>query len=80
MNFNSVKMFLETMCQNNTASIQQVFATEGGPSLSVRCVHGTDTFELIHSQTQEVLHIDSTDQAAEYIITFIASYDLSKNS
>lgn len=80
MKFSSVKVFLETMCQYNTANIQQVFATEGGPSLSVRCLHGTRTFEITHSDTLEVIQNESIDQTAEYIIAFIAAYELSKNS
>ena len=80
MKISSVKVFLETMCQYNTVNIKQVFAAEAGPSISVRCLHGTNTFEITHSQTQEVIHNDSIDQTAEYIMAFIASYDLSKNS
>lgn len=66
------------MCQNNTANIQQMLSTKEGLSLSVRSLHWMNTFEMIQSQTQEVLPIDPTDQAAEYILTFIASCDLSK--
>lgn len=80
MKLSSVKGFLETMCYYNTANIKQVFTAEGGSSLSVRCVHGTNTFELIHSETQEVIKIESIDQTADYIMTFIATVDLSKSS
>lgn len=80
MKVSSVKVFLETMCEYNTVNIHQVFASEAGPSLSVRCLHGTTTFEITHSDTQEVVHSGSIEQAADYIIAFVASYDLSKNS
>lgn len=80
MKVSSVKVFLETMCEYNTVNIQQVFASEAGPSLSVRCLHGTTTFEITRSDTQEVILYESIDQTADYIIAFVASYDLSKNS
>lgn len=80
MKVNSVKVFLETMCEYNTVNIQQVFASEAGSSLSVRCLHGTTTFEITHSETQKVIHNESIEQTADYIIAFVASCDLTKNS
>ncbi len=80
MKLSSLKVFLETMCYYNTVNIKQVFAAEGGASLSVRCVRGTNSFELTHSETHEVVHIKSIDQTAEYIMAFVESYSVSTSS
>lgn len=80
MKYNSIKIFLETMCEYNTTKINQVFTTEEGHSLSVRCLPSTRTFEITHSHTQEIVQNDSIEKTAEYIITFLASYDLSLNN
>lgn len=80
MILNTVKLFLETMCEYNTTKISQVFSSEDGHSLSIRCLPGTTTFEITNSQTQEIIHNDSLDETAQYIVAFIASHDLSINS
>lgn len=80
MKFSSVKVFLETMCEYNTVQICQSFTTDDGQNLSVCCLPGTTTFEVSNSQTQEVLQIDSVEKTAEYVVTFLASNDLSINS
>lgn len=38
---------------------QQVFSTEAGHSLSIRCLPGARTFELTNTQTQEIIQNDS---------------------
>lgn len=80
MNYNSLKIFLETMCEYNTVKIKQVFTTEDGQSLSVRCLPNTQTFEISNAITQEVIQYDSIENTTEYIISFLASYEMSKNS
>lgn len=80
MKFNSVKVFLETMCEYNTVKINQVFTTEDGISLTVRCLPGTTTFEISNSHTQEVFQNESIEKTAEYIVAFLAPYDISMNS
>ncbi|WKA59291.1 hypothetical protein QWY16_03820 [Planococcus shenhongbingii] len=80
MNFNNVKVFLETMVEYHTMDIEQAFTTEDGHRLSIRCLPGTTTFEISNSQSQEVFQNDSIDETAQYIVAFIASHDLSINS
>ncbi len=80
MKYSSVKIFLDTMCEYNTVRINQVFTTEDGQSLSVRCLPNTKTFEITNAVTQEVIQNDSIENTAEYIISFLASYDMSINS
>ncbi|MGI2327258.1 hypothetical protein [Planococcus sp. YIM B11945] len=80
MNFNNVKVFLKTMCEYNTTKIDQVFTTEEGYSLSIRCLPGTQTFEITNSQTQEIIQNDSIEETAHYIVAFITSHNLSINS
>ena len=80
MKVNDVTIFLKTMCEFNTSKITQVFTTEDGHSLSIRCLPGTTTFEMTNSQTQEVFQNDSIDETAHYIVAFIASRDLSIHS
>ncbi|MDN7247185.1 hypothetical protein QWY16_11015 [Planococcus shenhongbingii] len=80
MKYNSIKVFLETMSEYNTVNINQVFTTEDGQSLSVRCLPGTTTFEISNAQTQVVIQSDTLEKTAEYIVAFLASYDLSINS
>lgn len=80
MKYDSVKVFLETMCEYNTVKINQVFTAEDGKSLSVRCLPNTTTFEITHSITQEIVQNDSTEETAQYIISFLSSYDMSKSS
>ncbi|MGK7377331.1 hypothetical protein ACSFXN_05780 [Planococcus sp. 1R117A] len=80
MKYNSIKVFLETMSEYNTVNINQVFTMEDGQSLSVRCLAGTTTFEISNVHTQEVIQSDSLEKTAEYIVAFLASYDLSINS
>ncbi|ETP68015.1 hypothetical protein AC739_17860 [Planococcus glaciei] len=80
MKYDSVKVFLETMCEYNTVKINQVFTAEDGQSLSVRCLPNTTTFEITHSFTQEIVQNDSTEETAQYIISFLSSYDMSKSS
>lgn len=80
MKYNSVKVFLETMCEYNTVKINQVFTKDDGQSLSVRCLPNTKTFEISNAVTQEVIQNDSIENTAEYLISFLASYDMSKNS
>lgn len=80
MKFNSVKIFLETMCEYNTVKINQVFTKKDGQRLSVRCLPGTNTFEITDSNTKELIQIESLEKAADYIVAFLASYDMSNNS
>lgn len=80
MKYNSVMVFLETMCEYNTVKINQVFSAEDGHSLSVRCLPGTTTFEISDSRTLELIQSDSVEQTAKYIISFLASYEVSRNS
>jgi hypothetical protein len=80
MDYNSVKVFLETMCQYNTTNIRQVFTTKDGHSLSIRCLTGTRTFEISNSHAQEIFQNDSIEETAQYIVAFLTSYDLSTNS
>ncbi|MGI2328180.1 hypothetical protein [Planococcus sp. YIM B11945] len=80
MKVNDVKVFLKTMGEYNTSKISQVFTTEDGHSLSIRCLPGTRTFELTNSQTQEVVENDSIDETAQYIVAFVGSHDFSINS
>lgn len=76
----SIKKFLETMCEYHTVNITQTFSTEDGQSLTVRCIPHDQTFEITHSETQEVERCDSVEQATKYILGFIAAHDLTTNS
>jgi len=80
MEYSSIKVFLETMCEYNTVKINQVFTTEDGQSLSVRCLPNTNIFEITNAVSEEVIRKDSIENTAEYIISFLASYNMSKNS
>lgn len=80
MKFNDVKVFLETMRAYNTTKISQVFTTKDDHNLSICCLPGTRSFEITNSQTQEVFQNNSIEETAEYIVTFIASHDLTTNS
>lgn len=79
MELKSIKVFLQTMRYYNTVNIKQVFAAEGGSGLSVRCVHGTETFELTQLGTEEVTRIESIDHTAGYILAFAKSHEASKH-
>lgn len=80
MKYDHIKVFLQTMCEYNTVKINQVFTTEDGQKLTIRCLLGTNTFEITNSYTQEVVLNDSIEKTAEYIVSFLASHDLSINS
>lgn len=80
MKFHSVKVLLETMCEYNTVKINHTFTTETGESLSVRCLPGTTTFEISQSSTNEVIQNDSIEETTGYIVSFLASADVSINS
>lgn len=80
MKYDSVKVFLETMCEYNTVKINQVFTAPDGQSLSVRCLPGTTTFEITNAGTQKVIQNKSLENTAEYIVSFLTSYETSKNS
>jgi len=80
MKIDHIKTFLKTMCEYNTTKINQVFTSEEGHSLSIRCLPGTQSFEITNSQTQEVIQNDSIEETAQYIVAFLASHNLSINS
>jgi hypothetical protein len=80
MKFSSIKVFLETMCEYNTVKINQVFTSEEGSSLTVRCLPGTTTLEISNSNTHEVFQNDSIEKTAEYIVAFLAPCDICINS
>lgn len=80
MKYNSIRVFLETMCEYNNVKINQVFTAENGQKLSIHCLTGTSTFEIQNSATKEVIQIESVEKTADYVMTFLAAYDLSKNS
>ncbi|TWT25816.1 hypothetical protein [Planomicrobium sp. CPCC 101110] len=80
MQVDHIKAFLETMCEYNTTRINQVFTSEEGHSLSIRCLPDTRTFEITDSQTQEIRYNDSVEETAEYVIAFLASHNFSSNS
>lgn len=73
MKLSNIKVLLETMCYYNTTNIKEVYTIEGGSSLSLRYVHRSNTFELIHIETEEVIHMESINETAEYIRIFIQS-------
>lgn len=77
---NSIKTMLNTMCEYNTSNIRQVFSTEDGHSLSIRCLPGTMTFEITNSQTQELIQHDSLEETTTYILAFLASHTVNLHS
>lgn len=80
MRYENIQVFLKTMCEYSTVNINQVFTEATGQSLSVRCLNDIPTFEIQHSATAEIIHIESVEETADYILQFTASHDLSTNS
>lgn len=80
MNLNEIRAFLQTMHDYSAVKINQVFTTESGQNLSVRCLPDTATFEVTNSLTQEIFLNDSIEETTAYIAAFLDSRDLISNS
>lgn len=75
MKSTSVKVFLKTMAEYNTVTINLSFTAENGYELNVRCLPGTTTFEITDSFKQKVVLHHSLETATAYIVAFMATVE-----
>ncbi|PSL36188.1 hypothetical protein B0H99_1079 [Planomicrobium soli] len=80
MKIESIKLFLETICEYNNSRITQTFVSDEERVLSVRCLPGTRTFEISEPAAEKVWHNDSIENTAAFIVSFLESKDFTTNS